>query len=119
MSRDTLGSADPFTGEEMGEPIVDVDTSPQNDKPEPYPDECAVAANCETGKPDDWFEVHYSATGQVFHFCARHALPAEALMTLGGWRGCDIPDALRLLERGGARALPNVARDGGVTERGR
>ena len=120
-------------GLDLVEPVPD--TSPQNERPEEPRDRlepgdyelahggtrdeaCAVDANCERGRPDDWFEVHYAAEAVTIHFCARHALPAEALITLGGWRARDVPDGLRLLERGGARALPKVERDGGVSEKG-
>lgn len=106
----------------------ELDTEPNNDKPEldvaieqrqaadgyavshggTRGEDCSVDAHCERGKPEDWFEVHYASSGEVFHFCARHALAAEALMTLGGWRARDVPEGLRLLERGGARALPKL-----------
>lgn len=61
--------------------------------------ECSVASNCTGGTEDEWFEVHYAATGEVFHFCKRHALAAEVLVTLGGWRARDIPEGLRMIER--------------------
>lgn len=98
------------------------DTEPENEKPVPEleradyqtshggsrGEDCAVEANCDRGTPDDWFEVHYPRTGEIFHFCKRHAFAAEALVTLGGWRARDVPEGLRMLERGGARALPTL-----------
>jgi hypothetical protein len=63
---------------------------------------CAVDAKCVELAHDapEWFEVIYASTGQIIRFCPRHALAAEALMTMAGWRGVDVPRALRLLEQG-------------------
>lgn len=61
-------------------------------------EDCAVDSKCVRGDESEWFEVHYAATGEVFHFCARHALAAEALVMLGGWRARDVPDGLRMLD---------------------
>ncbi|HUL81653.1 MAG TPA: hypothetical protein VL131_05900 [Gammaproteobacteria bacterium] len=69
-------------------------------------EDCDVDAHCERGNPDDWFEVHYAASGQVVHFCARHALAAEALVSLAGWRAVDVAAGLRILERGHGSSLP-------------
>ena len=68
---------------ELGELEPAPDTDRENERPCPGSfeishggtrgEDCAVDANCERGEPDDWFEVHYSATAEVLHFCARHA----------------------------------------------
>jgi hypothetical protein len=63
---------------------------------------CAVHVNCVElmHNAPEWFEVIYASTGQIIRFCPRHALAAEALVSMGGWRGIDVPRALRLLEQG-------------------
>jgi len=57
---------------------------------------CAVEHTRCVGLDEDGFDVIYARDAQTIHFCARHALAAEALTMFAGFPG---PEVVRLLKR--------------------
>lgn len=64
------------------------------------PPTCSVQSHCTEGPEDQWFQVVEAHTNVTTHFCPRHALCAELLVSVMGHLGSECPELIRLVERG-------------------
>ena len=62
---------------------------------------CAVDVPRCVGLDEEGFAVIDGSAGIEIHFCARHALAAEALVSYAGFRGAVVPALLRRLDSEG------------------